>query len=141
MPFKLFIAVENRTSFEDIKFYILYHNKTIFILSLIFAVSRTYLSFIATCRAHKYIIISDGHRYVCNTHCSWQRHDKLQIFQSYSKRGEGFLGMHFLGRLLIMCKWKDFRLHFRAVGLNHQAGCESWSERHQSFTEHLIIVD
>ena len=29
--------------------------------------------------------------------------DELQIFQPYSKRGEGFFGLHFLGRLLIMC--------------------------------------
>ena len=108
MPFKLSMAIGNRTSFDDIKFYNLYHNKMIFILSLIFAVSRTKLSFIAICRAHKYIIImSDGHSYVCNTLCpqrSLQCHDKLQIFQSYSKCGEGFLGMHILGRLLILRK-------------------------------------
>ena len=88
---------------------------------------------------------------MCNTHCPQhllQCHDKLQIFQSYFNRGggggvggEGFLGMDFLGRLLIMCKWKDLRLHFRAMGLNHRAGCEPCSERHQSFTEHLVIVD
>ena len=107
MPFKLSMAVGNRTSFDDIKFSNLYHNETIFILSLIFAASRTYLSFIAICCAQKHIIISDGHSSVCNTHCpqrTLQCQDKLQIFQSYSKRGEGFLGMHFLGRLLIMCK-------------------------------------
>ena len=40
-----------------------------------------------------------------------------------------------------MCKWKDLKLHFRAVGLNHQAGCLSSSERYQSFTKHLVIVD
>ena len=102
------MAVGNRTSFDDIKFYNLYHNKTIFILSLIFAASRTYVSFIAIFRAHKHIIISDGHSNVCNTRCPQrflfffffffclsQFHDKLQIFQSYSKHGEGFLRMHF----------------------------------------------
>ena len=107
MPFKLSRAVGNRTSFDDIKFYNFYHNKTIFILNLFFAAYRKYLSFIAVCGTHKHIIISDGHIYVCNTHCpqrSFQCHDKLQIFQSYSKRGEGFLGMHFIGCLLIMCK-------------------------------------
>ena len=107
MPFKITMSVGNCTSFDDIQFYDLYHNKTIFILSLIFVASRTYLSFIAICRASKHMIISDGHSYVCNTRCpqrSLQCHDKLQIFQSYSKRAEGFLGMHFLGRLLIMCK-------------------------------------
>ena len=107
MPFKLPIAVENFTSSDYIKFYIFNHKKTILILSLIFAVSRTYLSFIAICRAHKHIIMSDGHSYVCNTHCpqhSLQCHDKLQIFQSYSKRGEVFLVIHYLGHLLIMCK-------------------------------------
>ena len=107
MPFKLSMAVGNRTSFDDIKFYNYYHNKTIFISSLIFSAFRTNLSFMATCRAHKHIIISDGHSYVCNTHCPQRKlqcHDKLQIFQSYSKRGKGFLGIHFLRRLLIMCK-------------------------------------
>ena len=107
MPFKLSKNVGNHTSFDYIKFYNFYHNKTIVISSLIFAASRSFLSFIAICRAHEHIIISDGHSYVCNTHCpqrSLQCHDKLQIFQSHSKRGEGFLGMHFLGRLLIMCK-------------------------------------
>ena len=107
MPFKLSMAVGNRTSFDYIKFNNFYHNKTIFILCRIFAASRPYLSFIVICRSHKHIIISDGHRYVCNTHCpqrSLQCHDKLQTVQSYSKRGEGFLDMHFLGRLLIMCK-------------------------------------
>ena len=82
-------------------------NKTIFILSLIFADSRTYLSFIAICRAHKHIITSQVIVICAIKHCpqhSLQCHDKLQIFQSYSKRGEEFLGMHFLGRLLIMCK-------------------------------------
>ena len=106
IPFKLSMAVGNHTSFDYIKFYNFYHNKTIFILSLTFAASRTYLSLIAICRAHKHIIISYGHSYVCNTDCpqrSLQCHDKLTIFQSYSKRGEGFLGMHFLGRLLVMC--------------------------------------
>ena len=144
MPFKLSIAVWTRTSFDDIKFYNLYHNKTIFILSLIFSASRIYVSFIAICRAHKHIIISDGHSFVCNTRCPQrplQCYDKLQTFQSYSKREEEFLGMHFLGRLLIMCKWKDLRLHFTAVGLSPRAGCLSSSERHQSFTEHLVIVD
>ena len=107
MPFKLSMAVGNRTYFDDIKFYNFYHNKTILISSLIFAASRTYLSFSVICTAHIQIILSDGHSYVCNTHCpqrSLQCHDKLQIFQSYSKRGEGFLGMHFIGRLLKMCK-------------------------------------
>ena len=105
MPFKLSMAVGHRTSFDDIKVYNLYHNKTIFILSLIFSASRTNFSFIAICCAHKHIIISDGHSYVFHTHCpqrSLQCHDKLQIFQSYSKRGEGYLDIHFLGRLLIM---------------------------------------
>ena len=144
MPFKLSMAVGHRTSFDDIKFYTLYHNKTIFILRLIFSASRTYLSFIAICRAHKYITISDGHSYACNTHCpqrSLQCHGKLQSFQSHSKRAEDFLGMHFLGRLLLMCEWKDLRLHFRAVGLKHRDGCLSWSERHQSLTEHIVIAD
>ena len=107
MSFKLFLAIGNRTYFDDIKFYDLYHNKVIFILSLIFAASRTSLSFIAICCAHKHILISDGHSYERNTRCpqhSLQCQDKLQIFQSYSKRGEGFLGMHFLGSLLIICK-------------------------------------
>ena len=92
MPFKLSMAVGNCTSFDNIKFYNFYHNKTIFILSLIFAASRTYLGFIAICCAHKHIIVSDGHSYVCNTHClhrSLQCHAKLQIFQSYSKHGGG----------------------------------------------------
>ena len=92
MPFKLSMAAGNRTSFDYIKFYNFYHNKTIFILSLIFAASRTYLGFIATYRTHKHIIISDVHSYVCNMHClqcSLQCHDKLQIFQSYSKQGGG----------------------------------------------------
>ena len=107
MPFKLSMAVVNRTSFDYIKFYNFYHNKTIFILSLIFPASRTYLSFIAICRVHKHIIISDGHSYVSNTHCpqrSLQCRDKLQIFQSYSKHGGVVLGMHFQVRLLTMCK-------------------------------------
>ena len=109
MPFKLSMAVGNCTSFDNIKFYNFYHNKTIFILSLIFAASRTYLGFIAICCAHKHIIVSDGHSYVCNTHClqcSLQCHDKLQIFQSHSKHGGGgvSLGMHFQGHLLTMCK-------------------------------------
>ena len=107
MPLKLSLAVGNRTSVDYNKFYNFYHNKTIIILRLIFAASRTYLSFIAICRAHKQSMMSYGHSYVCNAHCpqrSLHCHDKLQIFQSYSKRGEGFLGMHFLERLLIMCK-------------------------------------
>ena len=66
MPFKLSIAVGNRTSFDDIKFYKLYHNKTIVISSLIFAASRTYLSFVAICRAHKHNFISDSQSNVCN---------------------------------------------------------------------------
>ena len=106
MLFKLCIDYGNRTSFDDIKFYNLYHNKTIFILSLIFAASRTFLSFIAICCAHKHIIISDSHSYERNTRCpqrSLQCHDKSQIFQSYSKRREGFLGMHLIGRLVVMC--------------------------------------
>ena len=128
MRVKLNMAVGNRTCFDESKFYNLYHNKMMFILSLIFADSRTYLSSITICRAHKHIIISHGLSYVCNTRCpqrSLQCHDKLQIFQSYSKRGEDFLGTHFLGGLLIMCKRKDLRLHFRAVGLYHRAGCLS----------------
>ena len=98
MPFKPSMAVRNRTSFDYIKFYNFYHNKTIVILSPIFAASRTYISFIAICRAHKHIIILYGLSYVCNTHCpqrSLQCHGELHIFQSYSKRGEGFLGMLF----------------------------------------------
>ena len=59
MPFKLSMAVGNCTSFDNIKFYNFYHNKTIFILSLVFAASRTYLGFIAICCAHKHIIVSD----------------------------------------------------------------------------------
>ena len=41
------MAVGNRTSFDYIKFYNFYHNKTILILSQIFAASRIYLGFIA----------------------------------------------------------------------------------------------
>ena len=107
MPFKLSMAVGNSTSFDYIKFYNFYHNKTIIILSLVFAASRSFLSFIAIRPAHKHIIISDGHSYVSNTHCpqrSLQCRDKLQIFQSYSKHGGGVLGMHFQVRLLTMCK-------------------------------------